>query len=961
MAQRVKKTSVKNRPEAATPAASNDNMLWILGFVMLVFGVFAVCSVVSHFFHWSSDLSALRNDAELSGVEIPFENMCSRFGASVAYLVVDRSFGVFGIILPVVITVVGWRIFRKKRLHLNHFALSAALMLVMGSLTTGFIGSQLSVAHDIGGLFGHACAADLVLFIGVFGTVLLLLAGWILTGVFINRNFIRTVNRASDEMVSRSEQLVSAVRDRVIKNRRDDGAEEADDAEDEEDDDTDEAEAERVERPAEVRRETAAERPSASVAPSAQPRTMSAESGERVMTINERAAMMMNAANAGASDAYASSEDDEDIIVTPRGEAADSEAAPELPEPDDDGFIVIPHGGAVPNEIDVNALLSDDGQEPQADETEFDEEGFAVIPRSAANAGGDRQGASAESVKPAEQPAERRAEPTPVPFDPDVEAKTPTEDAGGLVVTVHEREASRVDESDIAVDDLYDPLRDLENYRKPYVSLLEDYKSPHKVSDAEIYDNKCRIEETLKYFGIPIVDIHATVGPTVTLYEIVQAQGVKIAKIQGLEKDIAQSLKALGIRIIAPISGRGTIGIEVPNRDKQIVSMYSAICSEEFQSSKAELPVVIGRTIQNENFTFDLAKMPHLLVAGATGQGKSVGLNAIITSLLYRKHPAQLKFVMIDPKMVEFSVYNKLERHFLAKMESEDEAIVTDPKKAVYVLNSLVEEMGRRLELCKMATARNIVEYNEKFVARRLNPQKGYRYLPYIVVIVDEFADLIMTAKEVEVPVMRLAQKARAVGIHLIIATQRPDVKIITGGIKANFPARIAFRVMQMIDSRTIIDQPGANQLIGRGDMLFSKDGELTRIQCGLVETREVERLVDFIAKQQGYTEAYPLPDYVPDAGEGGGSSGASDGESGAPVKYDVLFGEIARAAVTNGMISTSSIQRNYEVGFNRAGRIMLQLERAGIVGPQIGAKPREIKFYDLPSLEAKLQDLGVF
>ena len=961
MAQRVKKTSVKNRPEAATPAASNDNMLWILGFVMLVFGVFAVCSVVSHFFHWSSDLSALRNDAELSGVEIPFENMCSRFGASVAYLVVDRSFGVFGIILPVVITVVGWRIFRKKRLHLNHFALSAALMLVMGSLTTGFIGSQLSVAHDIGGLFGHACAADLVLFIGVFGTVLLLLAGWILTGVFINRNFIRTVNRASDEMVSRSEQLVSAVRDRVIKNRRDDGAEEADDAEDEEDDDTDEAEAERVERPAEVRRETAAERPSASVAPSAQPRTMSAESGERVMTINERAAMMMNAANAGASDAYASSEDDEDIIVTPRGEAADSEAAPELPEPDDDGFIVIPHGGAVPNEIDVNALLSDDGQEPQADETEFDEEGFAVIPRSAANAGGDRQGASAESVKPAEQPAERRAEPTPVPFDPDVEAKTPTEDAGGLVVTVHEREASRVDESDIAVDDLYDPLRDLENYRKPYVSLLEDYKSPHKVSDAEIYDNKCRIEETLKYFGIPIVDIHATVGPTVTLYEIVQAQGVKIAKIQGLEKDIAQSLKALGIRIIAPISGRGTIGIEVPNRDKQIVSMYSAICSEEFQSSKAELPVVIGRTIQNENFTFDLAKMPHLLVAGATGQGKSVGLNAIITSLLYRKHPAQLKFVMIDPKMVEFSVYNKLERHFLAKMESEDEAIVTDPKKAVYVLNSLVEEMGRRLELCKMATARNIVEYNEKFVARRLNPQKGHRYLPYIVVIVDEFADLIMTAKEVEVPVMRLAQKARAVGIHLIIATQRPDVKIITGGIKANFPARIAFRVMQMIDSRTIIDQPGANQLIGRGDMLFSKDGELTRIQCGLVETREVERLVDFIARQQGYTEAYPLPDYVPDAGEGGGPSGASDGESGAPVKYDVLFGEIARAAVTNGMISTSSIQRNYEVGFNRAGRIMLQLERAGIVGPQIGAKPREIKFYDLPSLEAKLQDLEVF
>ncbi len=945
MAQRVKKTSVKNRPEAA-PAASNDNMLWILGFVLLVFGVFAVCSVVSHFFHWSSDLSALRNDAALSGVEVPFENICSRSGASVAYLVVDRSFGVFGIILPIVITVVGWRIFRRKRLHLNHFALSAALLLVMGALTMGFIGSQFSVSHDIGGLFGHACAADLVLFIGVFGTVLVLLAGWILTGVFINRNFIRTVNNASDKMVSQSERLVSVVRDRVIKSRRDEDSEQTEDDESYESDEIDDAE----ETPfAEERREPESERRPSSPAPAATPAqsyaaSASAESGERVMTINERAAMMINTAGAGVAEEPRRAEEP----IASDASASDDTV---LPEPDDDGFIVIPHGGAVPNDIDVNALLSDDEvREPQ--ETEFDEEGFAVIARNVTPAAvNGTPDIASVAVEPAYEPA---------PAEDRDEDRAEAED-GGIVVTVHEREVSRVDESDIAVDDLYDPLRDLESYRKPYASLLEDYKSPHKVSDAEIYDNKCRIEETLKYFGIPIVDIHATVGPTVTLYEIVQAQGVKIAKIQGLEKDIAQSLKALGIRIIAPISGRGTIGIEVPNRDKQVVSMYSAICSEEFQNSKAELPVVIGRTIQNENFTFDLAKMPHLLVAGATGQGKSVGLNAIITSLLYRKHPAQLKFVMIDPKMVEFSVYNKLERHFLAKMESEDEAIVTDPKKAVYVLNSLVEEMGRRLELCKMATARNIVEYNEKFVGRRLNPQKGHRYLPYIVVIVDEFADLIMTAKEVEVPVMRLAQKARAVGIHLIIATQRPDVKIITGGIKANFPARIAFRVMQMIDSRTIIDQPGANQLIGRGDMLFSKDGELTRIQCGLVETREVERLVDFIAKQQGYTEAYPLPDYVPDAGEGGGSSGVSDGESGAPVKYDVLFGEIARAAVTNGMISTSSIQRNYEVGFNRAGRIMLQLERAGIVGPQVGAKPREIKFYDLPSLEAKLQDLGVF
>ncbi|MBP3290252.1 MAG: DNA translocase FtsK, partial [Alistipes sp.] len=535
---------------------------------------------------------------------------------------------------------------------------------------------------------------------------------------------------------------------------------------------------------------------------------------------------------------------------------------------------------------------------------------------------------------------------------------TPAEEDDSLVVKVYENQPKTLDEDELC-EEPYNPLLDLEFYKKPHVSLLEDYQSPHKVGDAEIYENKCRIQETLKYFGIPIVDIEATVGPTVTLYEIKQAQGVKIAKIQSLEKDIAQSLRAQGIRIIAPIPGRGTIGIEVPNRDKQIVSMYSSICSEEFQSMKAELPIVIGRTIQNKNFTFDLAKLPHLLVAGATGQGKSVGLNAIITSLLYRKHPAELKFVMIDPKMVEFSVYSKLEKHFLAKMESEEEAIITEPKKAVYVLNSLVEEMGRRLELLKMATARNIVEYNEKFTSRRLNPNKGHRFLPYIVVIIDEFADLIMTAREVEVPVMRLAQKARAVGIHLIVATQRPDVKVITGGIKANFPSRIAFRVIQTVDSRTIIDQPGANQLIGRGDMLFSKDGDLTRIQCALVETKEVERMVDFISKQQGYTEAYPLPDFVPEGGDGGGA--ASDGESSALVKYDSLFGEVARSAVTNGVISISLIQRNYEVGFNRAGRIMLQLERAGIVGPQNGAKAREIKYYDLPSLEAKLQDLGVF
>lgn len=976
MAQSVKKKNSKTRQAepavTSTPTPSNDNLLWMMGFVMLVVGVISFFSVCSHFLHWSSDLSALRNDEELTGEVIPFENVCSRLGAMIAYWMVDCSFGVFGIIIPIVITVLGWRIFRKKALHLNHFALSAALLLVMGSLTLGFVGMQFSVPYDIGGRLGHACAQDLSKIIGVFGMIVTLVAGWVLTGVFINRNFIHIVNGFSDTMVQQSERIATVVKDSVVKNRKADtlqkDVEESDDPED---------------------NEELTEEPIKPQVPLTPVRTLNEQFSQAKQSpsyqVDQSVAMgQTNTATVASQGGAQASivvpsqptpisrptelvvpEEDEFYVESnepnPEPEVA-KEPIMQEPQFDEDGFMVIPNGGAVPNKIDVDVLLS---RKPQQNvvsaqlggavaapaEDNYDEDGFKVVAR----------GAEVEEGKlPAAQSREYDFSTPDVKMPQSGQSPKPQdEEEDGIIVTVRENKPKQLSEDEVDFE-LYDPLRDLESYKKPYVSLLEDYKSPHKVSDAEIYDNKCRIQETLKYFGIPILDINATVGPTVTLYEIVQAQGVKISKIQGLEKDIAQSLKSLGIRIIAPIPGRGTIGIEVPNRDKQIVSMYSSICSEEFQSSKAELPIVIGRTIQNENYTFDLAKMPHLLVAGATGQGKSVGLNAIITSLLYRKHPAELKFVMIDPKMVEFSIYNKLERHFLAKMESEDEAIITEPKKAVYALNSLVEEMGRRLELCKMATARNIVEYNQKFVSRKLNPQKGHRFLPYIVVIVDEFADLIMTAKEVEVPVMRLAQKARAVGIHLIIATQRPDVKIITGGIKANFPARIAFRVMQMIDSRTIIDQPGANQLIGRGDMLFSNNGELTRVQCALVETREVERLVDFISKQQGYPDAYPLPDFVPESADGSGM-GASDSESGAPVKYDMLFGEVARAAVTNGMISTSAIQRNYEVGFNRAGRIMLQLERAGIVGPQVGSKPREIKYYDLPSLEAKLQDLGVF
>ncbi|MCB9018427.1 MAG: DNA translocase FtsK, partial [Prevotellaceae bacterium] len=465
--------------------------------------------------------------------------------------------------------------------------------------------------------------------------------------------------------------------------------------------------------------------------------------------------------------------------------------------------------------------------------------------------------------------------------------------------------------------------------------------------------NKEKIVQTLENYGIKIDTVKATVGPTVTLYEIVPAPGVRISKIKNLENDIALSLSALGIRIIAPIPGKGTIGIEVPNKDAQIVPMRSVLASKKFQESKYDLPVAFGKTITNEVFVTDLAKMPHLLVAGATGQGKSVGLNAIITSLLYKKHPSQLKFVMVDPKKVEFTVYSNIERHFLAKLPDMDEAIVTDVTKVVETLNSLTKEMDSRYDLLKKARVRNIKEYNDRFINRRLNPQHGHRYLPYIVVIIDEFGDLIMTAgKEVELPIARIAQLARAVGIHMVIATQRPTTNIITGTIKANFPARLAFRVASMIDSRTILDAPGANQLIGRGDMLFLQGSDLTRVQCAFVDTPEVERIADFIGVQQGYPTAFLLPEY--DGGEGGESSvGGVDLSN-----RDPMFDQAAELIVSEQIGSTSLIQRKFSIGYNRAGRIMDQLEAANIVGPAKGSKAREVLVVDLTQLDMMLSSM---
>lgn len=498
----------------------------------------------------------------------------------------------------------------------------------------------------------------------------------------------------------------------------------------------------------------------------------------------------------------------------------------------------------------------------------------------------------------------------------------------------------------------YDPVFDLKDYKYPELDLLETHGSEKIVLDAaELEANKHQIINTLKNYDIDIRHISATVGPTVTLYEIVPAAGVRISRIKNLEDDIALSLAALGIRIIAPIPGKGTIGIEVPNVKKAIVSMKGLLSTEKFQQNKFSLPIALGKKIDNEHFIVDLATMPHLLMAGATGQGKSVGINAILVSLLYKKHPSQLKLVMVDPKKVELSLYRVIEKHFLAKLPGEEEPIITDTKKVVHSLNALCIEMDNRYDLLKEAGCRNIREYNEKFAARRLNPEKGHQFLPFIVLIIDEFADLIMTAgKEIEMPIGRLAQLARAVGIHLIIATQRPSVNIITGTIKANFPARVAFKVSSKIDSRTILDTGGAEQLIGRGDMLVSYNGEITRVQCAFVDTPEVEKVVDFISEQRGYPQPFYLPEYIDEKELEG-----KDFDSG---NRDPLFEEAARLIVQSQIGSTSLLQRRMKLGYNRAGRLMDQLESAGIVGPNLGSKAREVLFNTDAELEAFLQNL---
>ncbi|MFK8060140.1 MAG: DNA translocase FtsK 4TM domain-containing protein [Polaribacter sp.] len=547
---------------------------------------------------------------------------------------------------------------------------------------------------------------------------------------------------------------------------------------------------------------------------------------------------------------------------------------------------------------------------------------------------------------------EENLEPVLKTPDPILEEKVDEPEVEIDVAIARDEEHSTENLSDKILKDFgeFDPTLELSNFKFPTFNLLKQYNESISIDPQELEANKDKIVETLKNYKIGIAEIKATVGPTITLYEIVPEAGIRISKIKNLEDDIALSLAALGIRIIAPIPGKGTIGIEVPNKKSTIVSMHSAISSKKFQESKMELPIALGKTISNETFVVDLAKMPHLLMAGATGQGKSVGLNAVLTSLLYKKHPAEVKFILVDPKKVELTLFNKIERHYLAKLPDSEDAIITDTTKVVHTLNSLCIEMDNRYDLLKAAMVRNIKEYNTKFKQRKLNPNDGHQFLPYIVLVIDEFADLIMTAgKEVETPIARLAQLARAIGIHLIVATQRPSVNVITGIIKANFPARIAFRVTSKIDSRTILDAGGADQLIGRGDLLYTAGNTLSRIQCAFVDTPEVEKITDFIGSQKAYAEAYQLPEYV-------------DDESGTSIDIDIadrdkLFKEAAEIIVTAQQGSASLLQRKLKLGYNRAGRLIDQLEAAGIVGGFEGSKARQVLVPDFIALEQLLEN----
>lgn len=818
---------------------------FLIGVCIVFFALYILIGMVSFFFTGAADQSKVVNKYFLDLITHKQEisNWTGVGGAFVAEGLINKYWGVFSVVIPIFLGMVGLRLMGIKTIPLVRAFLLGAFILIWGSIFSAFLLTRIfGESHIIwGGSHGMVLEQLLENTLGITGVLLVI--------VLLFAIFLVITKRASVEFFR---QLFSKKSDSLTGDEYDDGFYEDDSSEDE-----------------------------------------IIDEKEGKLTLWQHITRVFAR--------KPKSEDQTDELAQPQNRNS-NRGAVEIRQPrrntppqpiqvEDDFEIVVPVGDTIqPNNIaPIPPVLS-----------------------------------TPASVL------------TPPPVN-----KEPTVEVPDIVESTEEMEE-------------YDPKKDLSNFHFPSHDLLKVYDTTGKGVDmAEQRANKEKIIKTLRNYGIEITTIKATVGPTITLYEIVPQAGVRISKIRNLEDDIALSLSALGIRIIAPMPGKGTIGIEVPNKDPQIVSMQSVIASQRFQECNYDLPVALGKTITNEIFMFDLCKMPHLLVAGATGQGKSVGLNAIITSLLYKKHPAEMKMVLVDPKMVEFNIYSTIEKHYLAKLPDEEKAIITDVTKVTQTLNSLTKEMDDRYELLMAANVRTIKEYNEKFKKRRLNPLKGHRFLPYIVVIIDEFGDLIMTAgKEIEMPIARIAQKARAVGMHMVIATQRPTTNIITGTIKANFPARMAFRVTSQIDSRTILDMSGANQLIGRGDMLFSQGSDLVRIQCAFVDTPEVEGITQFIGKQQGYSNAFELPPYVGDL-SGDDKMGAIDLSD-----KDPLFEEAARLIVVHQQGSTSLIQRKFSIGYNRAGRLMDQLEAAGIVGPTQGSKPREVLVSDEYSLEQKLNSV---
>ncbi len=868
----------------------SDNQRWVLCFILFFVSAFITLSIISHYFTWRADQMG-------EGVN----NSGGSWGLMIANFLVGDWFGIFALCIPVAGFLLSLRISRGERGYAGRMVKILLMVMILGSLTFGFVTrADGTFGSGIGGKMGIDVAQWLSGYIGRLGLGLLLFMCWLLVAVYVN-------SKATIEAFSRlSQRLAGLFRGNKNNETESDDQLRIEPIVDEPDEEPEVFVLQEEEEDGPTQQE--------------QDDVFGDEDLEIIVPADEEYEPEQTQESASTEQVYVAPQPaeeqvevlDEDFVeVTAPATPAEERPAQQVQQP-------------------ATRMIDDD-----LEIVDGTVEGMQGLPEAGANEG---------AQQPQAQPAEA-----------DVTLGTggiiETSEDGNLQVIVTEHS----DEEAGKIGTLYDPTKELSKFQRPPIEILDRYDEEGvQFSAEEINENKVLIKQTLDSFGVKIKKITATIGPTVTLYEIEPEMGVKVARIKSLENDIAISLKAVSIRLIIPMPGRGTIGIEIPNRTRRTVSMYSVMKSKKFQESKAALPVVIGKTIQNETFVFDLADMPHMIVAGATGQGKSVGLNAIIASLIYKKHPAELKFVMVDPKKVELSLYSKLENHYLAKMESEEEAILTDTQKVVYTLNSLCIEMEERYKLLRAAGVKRIDAYNQKFLERKLHPKFGHRYLPYLVVVIDEFADMIMTAgKEVETPIVRLGQLARAIGIHMIIATQRPDAKVITGLISANCPARIAFKVTNRINSQIILGGTGAEKLISKGDMLIQINGAETRLQCALIDTPEIERITDFVARQRGYASAYMLPDYVPE--DGGASEPKEDVGD-----LDSMFEEIARFVVSNQQGSTSFIQRRFKIGYNRAGRIMDQLEAYGIVGRSEGSKPREVLITDPASLERLLNDIFI-